>query len=241
MRHPGDTGHESRLPHTISDVVRQLVDIEADLDEADGLSPFVTTYRRMTEHVQQYLETGRFQNPVFTERLDVVFARHMLEPLFGYRPAPRCWQILLDLRRPEAASTRHPLQLAVAGMNAHINYDLAVALVDTCQELEQSPTEGSSVHADYLEINDVLASAFDEVKADLIKGGPAGLLDDAFGGRDDEAGLWSIIAARSAAWERARLMWRVRDLTGVREAYLLAHDRFTAVLGRAILAPTLRG
>ena len=46
-----------------------------------------------------------------------------------------------------------PLQFALAGMNAHINRDLPVALVATCRELGIELRDGSPEQADYVQVN----------------------------------------------------------------------------------------
>jgi len=223
-------------PRTVAEVVQILREIEDDLSPDDGMLPFVSTYRRMTEQVGDFLVDGRFADPEFLERLDVVFANLFLQPMLVNEDAPKCWRVLFRVRDPGPASERHPLQLAVAGMNAHINYDLAVALVQTCQEFDRAPETDSPVHADYLVVNDVLAAAFDEVKEELIKSGPLHLVDRLLGEVDDHLGLWSIAAARNAAWERAEMLWATRHIEFVQQRYLSSHDRLTALVGRALLA-----
>ena len=59
---------------------------------------------------------------------------------------PRAWLPLFERR---ARRDIAPLQFAVAGMNAHINRDLPVALVDTCRALGLDLRDGSPEHADY--------------------------------------------------------------------------------------------
>ena len=90
----------------------------------------------MTEGVQQRLAGVTFRDPSFLARLDVVFANLFLAALGAAKsdPAklPRAWAPLVDARTTHGIA---PLQFALAGMSAHINRDLPVALVATCTEL----------------------------------------------------------------------------------------------------------
>jgi len=44
---------------------------------------------------------------------------------------------------PSPIAGIEPIQFALAGMNAHINHDLPVAIVSTCTELASSPAAGT--------------------------------------------------------------------------------------------------
>ena len=73
--------------------------------------------------------------------------------------------------RFEARSRRGiaPLQFALAGMNAHINRDLPVALVTTCEELGLELRADSPQHSDYIHVNDVLEQVEAQVKAPYLQ------------------------------------------------------------------------
>ena len=79
----------------------------------------------MTELVNDRMTDGYFTNPRFVARLDIRFASLYLEAL----PAPvptAAWAPVFELRH---APDRLPIQYALAGMNAHINHDLPLAVV----------------------------------------------------------------------------------------------------------------
>ena len=72
---------------------------------------------------------------------------------------PRAWAPLFEARaKPRIA----PIQFALAGMNAHINHDLCLALVATCKELGLGLDLGSPQHRDYLKVNAILERVEDE-------------------------------------------------------------------------------
>ncbi len=80
---------------------------------------------------------------------------------------PHAWTPLLEARSSRGIA---PLQFAFAGMNAHINRDLPVALVSTCRELGVTLEEGSPQHADFERVNDLLATVEGEVKSQYLTG-----------------------------------------------------------------------
>ena len=123
----------------IGEVIAAMTSVRAGLARHDGLGVFIDVYRRVTEHVRLRVADGAFTDPRFVEHLSVVFAGIFLEvpaAAAAGRAPNHAWQPLVERRG------RHdllPIQFALAGMNAHINRDLAVAVVRTCQELGVSP------------------------------------------------------------------------------------------------------
>ena len=68
----------------------------------------------------------------------------------GKRELPtECWQTLIDHRETRDIS---PLIFAIAGVNAHVNFDLPFALVTACSVLA-SELEAGTNHEDYQLIN----------------------------------------------------------------------------------------
>src|SRR5690348_5506076 len=106
-------------------------------------------YQQVTESVRQHVGAGFFADPDWMAHLDVAFGNLYLDAVRASveEPArvPRAWAALLE-RRADARVT--PLQFALAGMNAHINRDLPVAVVSTCAALNTSPHDGAQ-HADF--------------------------------------------------------------------------------------------
>ena len=115
----------------IGKVVRDLDSVRAPLNAADGIAVFVDVYREVTALVAKRVTDGTFDDPDFIEVLDVVFAGYFLavpKALAADKPVSKAWEPLVERR----AMRLFPLQFALAGMNAHINHDLAVAVVERC-------------------------------------------------------------------------------------------------------------
>ena len=88
-------------------------------------------YLQVTEAVRDELPS--FESPEFVERLDVLFAEFYFQAFDAAAAqawVSKAWAPLFD-RRDERGILA--LQFAIAGMNAHINNDLAHALVLTWQ------------------------------------------------------------------------------------------------------------
>ena len=197
----------------------------------NGVACFNGLYLRVTEAVRDEMEG--FEFPEFVARLDVVFAEFFFQ---AYEAASeqawvsKSWAPLFEKKDDRRII---PLQFALAGMNAHINNELAWALVQTWEEMDVEPDREGREFRDFLKVNDILERVEEEVKVPLsdpfIR-----TVDRAFGRADDWLALWKVAKARSEAWERAQAMRARSD----RESERL-HDRFVGFASHLLLLPQL--
>ncbi|SDI97176.1 hypothetical protein SAMN05444157_1065 [Frankineae bacterium MT45] len=149
----------------VAEVVAQM---QRRLDELPGtLSArrhFLATYLRTTEAVGVAVDEGRFEDPSWVERWDVVFAQLYLQAHDAYITAdrdglPRPWRLAFD-----ADSDLPPLRHVLLGINAHVNYDLPQAMlaVISAEDFDDPPLLASR-RRDHERIDQVLA---DRVKAE---------------------------------------------------------------------------
>jgi hypothetical protein len=130
------------------------------------------------------------------------------------------------------------LQFAAAGVNAHVNFDLAVAVADTCTQLGSAPAIGAK-HQSYQEINGIFAEEMQSLR-EHFESTWERLIDRVVLGRvvnkmDD----WIVVATRDVAWEHAKHLWNLRQ-AGEDEAGLIARiDGLAGEAGRAVLLPVL--
>ncbi|MGH2826512.1 MAG: DUF5995 family protein [Actinomycetota bacterium] len=226
-------------PATITDVIARMRLIEAQLPPKDGVAQFNRMYLAVTEEVLRTSAGHGFQDPEFVERLDVVFANlyfkaledHGLDPL----TCPRCWIPLFESRGTARIA---PIQFALAGMNAHINRDLVIAVVSTCRELGHDPRHDSPQYRDFNHINTLLARAQDKVEP-WFKRGVLGILDRWLGRSDEVAQMWSIERARENAWIQAEALWLLREQRQLTDRFLLTLDRTVGLAGRGLLLPRI--
>ena len=101
--------------------------IEAATPPGDGLAYFNRMYLGVTQQVNNELGQQFFADPAFMTTLDVAFANLYFGAAAAGHPAAvrLAWRPLIERR---AAAGIEPIQFALVGMNAHINYDLPCLL-----------------------------------------------------------------------------------------------------------------
>jgi len=195
---------------SIDEVIARLQSIDAELPPGDGVACFNRMYLQVTQGVNQQVQQGLFGDPAFMEHLDVVFANRYFAAVDAssgpLSAAPVAWQPLLAAR---AVTGIEPVQFALAGMNAHINLDLPLAVVATCADLATQPEDGCH-HENYVKINALLDAAEQSVRQsfeppDIVQA------DRHVAAVANIIGNWSINAAREVAWDTAVALWQVRD------------------------------
>ena len=119
---------EHTAPGPIDLVVARMQEIEASLPAGDGVARFNHLYLAVTLAVRERVAAPGLEDPAFVTQLDVVFADRYFAAIDADRTAGRpssAWQPLFEARgRTDVAA----IQFALAGMNAHINFDLCQAL-----------------------------------------------------------------------------------------------------------------
>jgi hypothetical protein len=219
-------------------VVQRMQLLQTRLPAGDGIGWFNKLYVKVTQEVQLAAAGTAFRTPAFVATLDVVFSGLYFRALRTYltdeESTPGAWWPLFQGRGNTHVRS---LQFALAGMNAHINRDLAVALKDTCVQLGIAPRRGTDQYADYEQVNQLLAGVEGQVKA-WFTDGTIATLDRALGPIDDLAAIWSIGRAREAAWEHGVELWERRDDAAAYAGKLRLLDGIVGLTSRALLLPT---
>jgi hypothetical protein len=225
---------------SVDHVVAVMSSIENALAPGEGVVWFNRLYRRVTERVALALGEGIFENPAFVDRLDVVFANLYFSALRSFlhdrETVPRAWAPLFDGNAERGLA---PIQFALAGMNAHINRDLMIAVVRVCEEMELEVSGDSAHKRDYDRLNPILEEVETSVRAWFLEGFVAEF-DGVFERVDTIVANWSLVEARSAAWNHAETLWRVRNIDFIEEAYIDGLDGLVGFAGRGLmLKPSL--
>lgn len=220
-------------PTSIAQVLEEMRVLGAAMPADDGVADFHRMYLRVTELVGAAAAARSFEDTAFMERLDCVFAGLYLDACRASDDTrSSAWQPLFELRaQPGTAG----LQYALAGMNAHINFDLGLALVRTCRQLGRT-LDSPGVRADFLAVNAILAAAVEEVRASYLDG-LALHVDRAASPVLNVVGAWSIEAARDAAWLSATVQWALQGRTEVHESYLRSRASMVGLVTRQLLTP----
>ena len=219
----------------IAGVLERMDAIDAALPSEDGVAYFNRLYRKVTQEVLARVDavTG-FEDDEFLTLLDVRFGNLFFDAVAadvrGELPEP-AWQPLFEQRtRPNTA----PIQFALAGMNAHINHDLCVAVVDVCEEMAIEPSRETPQYRDYDRTNDLLEDVQGQIKHWFAIGIIAAI-DDACGKVDDALAMWSITTARAVAWGHAEALWALRDNPMLLPVYRDSLERVVRFAGRGVL------
>ncbi|MFI5799916.1 DUF5995 family protein [Streptomyces sp. NPDC051677] len=205
--------------------------LDAALPAWDGIAVFNRVYLAVTREVGRRIDSGRFPDPRSAATLDVRFAERYLnavEPAPVDRRPPACWRPLLQFRRHPGV---RPLQFALAGINAHIGHDLALAVVDACHSLGCEPAE---LEDEFDRVGDLLVSLEERIREELMPGPDLLQIADPL---THLLGSWSLERARDAAWTAARALWALRRLPDVAEEFTVRLDTAVGFAGRMLLTP----
>jgi len=227
---------------TVGDVLGRLEALDRALPATDGVKWFNKLYLEVTREVAESVGKDRRQAaPGFLEALDVAFARRYLAAFdaAGDGAAPpagfpfHAWKPLFEARSKPGVA---PVQFALAGMNAHINHDLSIAVCDTCTARGTGPSGDCPEHEDYESVNALIAEVEQKMKVWMMTG-LLKELDVAFNSVDDTVAVWNVERARDAAWVGAEVIWSLRALPPLRASYEDMNDRAVGFAGRALLTP----
>ncbi|MER5451935.1 DUF5995 family protein [Streptomyces sp. NPDC002766] len=216
---------------TVDAVLSRMRALDAALPERDGIAVFNRVYLAVTEAVDRRIDAGRFPDARAAITLDVRFAERYLAAVDtvsdGRRP-PACWRPLFQFRRHPGV---RPMQFALAGINAHIGHDLALAVVDSCRSLRCEPAD---LEDEFDRVGDLLVSLEEHIREELMPGPDLLQIADPL---THLLGSWSLERAREATWTAARALWALRRLPDVAEEFTERLDTAVGFAGRMLLTP----
>jgi hypothetical protein len=220
-------------PGTIDDVLRTMQEIDDLLADGDGLKWFNRLYMMVTKEVDFSPPPGGWKDADWLLQLDVVFANFYFRAVAGFLDGlgttASSWCALMEARYALGIDR---ILFALAGMNAHINHDLALALLETDREMNLVPVYGSPQHVDYEAVNGLLNEVM-PAALQMLAVGILGLAAQDTGKIGRVLAFWNICKARDLAWDFGDSL---RGLSGAALTVgLAAQDQMTGVVGRAIL------
>jgi hypothetical protein len=237
----GSTNSAGPLPMgaaytSLADAVQGLTRLEDALRQRhDRRAIFATAYLVITTELHRKVEAGTFKDSAWAAQYAVIFANLYREALVTFEAGqlaavPKAWQISFTTSLQNRALL---IQDLVLGINAHINYDLALALT----AVGIDPQRPARYH-DHLAVNQVLHVATDRLQDQVCSiYAPILKVLDAAGGRVDELlANFSVIKARESAWLAAVALVNARDAEEQAALRANLNDR-AAVLSRLILSP----
>lgn len=224
---------------SVDEVAACLEKIELHCRSAsDARGVFATAYLQITRAIGAEILRGGFIDNEWTTRYLVGFGNQYRRALLAYElgdheSIPRAWRIAFDTACKGRGLV---IQHLLLGINAHINYDLALTLGAVGIDPDRDDK-----YADHTRVNAILGAATEQLKSSVSRM-YAPVLErlDWFAGRiDDEMARFSVERARDHAWSFAVA---IQAAEGERERALLlrALDSQAAVMADVILAPARR-
>ena len=218
---------------SVAEAIARMEAIVAATPADDGLACFNRMYLAVTQTVNSELGQGFFADPGFMTTLDVVFANFYFAAAgAASEPAtvPLAWRPLIEQR---ATAGIEPIQFALAGMNAHINHDLPVAVVTTCAELGTEPAAGPHL-ADFQKVDQLLDASEQSIRQSF-ETSPELAVDRHLQAVDDLVASWSINSARDLAWQNSLVLWKLRPEPAASGFFLDGLAAATALASRLLL------
>lgn len=216
---------------SIGPVVERMRAFRSGWPAADGVAVFNRVYLAVTEELARRIGCGEFPDRRAAVTLGVLFAERYLaavDAATADRRPPACWRPLFQYRRHPGV---RPLQFALAGINAHIGHDLALAVVDTCRTLGCAPV---ALEGDFERVGDILTLLEERIREDLMPGPDLLEVADPL---THLVGSWSLERAREGAWSAALLLWRIRELPELAREFTARLDAGVGLVGRCLLTP----
>ena len=178
---------------------------------ADRRAIFLNCYLLMTRNMLSAVDAGDFRDCDWVHALLYRFADYYFDALVVYdedrERAPAVWRYAHDVAGRRAIQ---PLQHLLLGVNAHINYDLVLTLVEMLEpEWERlTPQQRAARYADHCHVNEIIAATVDAVQDDVIEptAPKMDLVDKLLGPLDEWLIARLISRWRQEVWEHAVIM-----------------------------------
>lgn len=185
---------------SVEETDRTLHELERLFRErGDRRAVFLTVYARVTREVAAGIERGEFEDPAWVAEYLVTFADFYRRALYDFETGnedalPNAWRFFF---RATGTDDSLVVQNAVLGVNAHVNYDLALALRTVGIDSDRA-----AKYRDHRRINEVLWRLVDETVDRLARTYAPGIATVADLSGPLAEGLWVLALAvgREGAW-----------------------------------------
>lgn len=183
---------------------------------ADDKALFLRCYMMMTSNMLDAISRKEFRDSPWVEKLLHRFADYYFAALQAYEldpvSAPGVWQLA---HHAAADAEMTAMQKMLVGVNAHINYDLVLTLVDLLRPEWSALSESrqSDRAADHHRVNDVIGRTIDAVQDQILEPAmPVMRIIDTLLGPVDELFLSRLIAHwRENVWAHSLRLLEEED------------------------------
>ncbi len=195
----------------------------------DASGYFPALYARVTQRIATSIADGLFEDGPRMDNFASTFAALYVQAAQHPADRPKCWRACWNV----AADRRLLIvQHLLLGINAHVNHDLAIAVVKVGRA---TGGDLQSVRADFDHVNDVLGEVYNDVIGDLER-------VSRWTGEAVHLGAGSVFnfslhVARRRAWTAAEDLWPLD--AAETKAYTAELDEMVSVLALMITRPPL--
>jgi hypothetical protein len=217
---------------SLQDIITRLeAEIAAAKATRSRVGFFASLYRRVTLEIKRRIEQGLFENSAAMVDLDLDFATRYFDALDAFRGGAElseCWRTAFE---GSADNQLLIVQHLLLGMNAHINFDLAISTA----KVARNGGGLAAMQNDFNDVNSIFGRLTEDVESRIGEVSPRFHELDTLGGNSDEIALgFSIRRARQQAWQTAQTIVRL----GAAAQFLTpVHDGLVAGFGEAIISP----
>jgi hypothetical protein len=221
----------------VADAHERLSALESLLYErGDRRAAFLTIYVRVTAEVDTGLTRGEFNDPAWVATYLVTFADHYRRAFYAFErglldEVPDPWRLSFETSLDGDSLVSQDVLL---GINAHVNYDLALALY----EVGIDPNRPQK-YDDHRKINRVLGRLVDEEQELIAERYASGVadIDESLGRLDETLSFFTLREGRRNAWRGAVALTDGRYAL-IRRAVRWYLRSLSMGAGRFILVPT---
>jgi hypothetical protein len=184
--------------------------------QGDKRSSFLRCYSLMTGNTLRAIDQGQFHDSQWVAQLLYLFADYYFLALEAYEQndarTPTVWR---QAHNAAIQNQTQVLQDLLLGINAHINYDLVLTLVDMLEPewATLSEEQRRQRYEDHCHVNTIIAATVDSVQDQVVT--PVnrwmGFVDLALGPLDERAAARLIRRWREDVWQQAMQMLATED------------------------------
>jgi hypothetical protein len=181
----------------------------------DSRYVFLSCYKMMSANMLVALSKNEFHDSVWVGKLLNRFADYYFDGLSCFECGDQTPEVWLAAHNATLEKELSELQMLVLGVNAHINYDLVLALYDMLAPEWESLTEEQRKmrYEDHCYVNNIIARTIDAVQDRILEPENRFLafIDVVFG-RVDEYLISQLISSwREDVWKNTQVMMQVSN------------------------------
>jgi hypothetical protein len=216
-----------------------MTQIEKLLPQDDGLWWFNWLYREVTIAIQEECRQAKWDAPEWVTHLDIEFGKLYFSAIAAWEhdpgTCPRAWRPLFETRQARYLA---PVQYALAGLCAHINRDLPVAVARASERTGAVLRRKTAEERDYHRINKILYEVELRCLQELTTGWMR-IVSTRMDPYDRRLAITIVRWMRDLAWSHAEAYVKTQAKDErLAQAFVERLDRVTEIVARGTLVPT---